>query len=318
MLRTPTIATLTLGRAMLKQRIITGVLVAASFLVALVILPASDLSAISSTVLVFAAWEWSALAGEKRSRYRFGFTALVGLLMFAVWWALVRQGSSVPMGLMQPILAVAVLVWLMLLGVVLQYPSGWQWLRTARAQLVLGLVVLLFGAMGFTVLSVNPLAKFWIVYVVAIVVIADVGAYFSGKAFGRRKLAPQVSPGKTWEGFWGGFIAAQLLAVVFHVWILDLVKNYAPSLGSSELQSMTATPASYGVESASLLIFILIAGLLSAASVLGDLFESVLKRNIGVKDSGSLLPGHGGILDRIDGMLPSVPLLAFFVMIFNW
>ena len=110
---------------MLKQRIITGVLVAASFLVALVILPASDLSAISSTVLVFAAWEWSALAGEKRSRYRFGFTALVGLLMFAVWWALVRQGSSVPMGLMQPILAVAVLVWLMLLGVVLQYPSGW-------------------------------------------------------------------------------------------------------------------------------------------------------------------------------------------------
>ena len=152
-------------------------------------------------VLVFAAWEWSALAGENRSRYRLGFTALVGLLMFGVWWALVRLESAVPAGLMQLVLGVAVLVWLMLLGVVLQYPSGWQWLRTVRVQLLLGLVVLLFGAAGFTVLSVNPLAKFWIVYVVAIVVIADVGAYFSGKAFGRRKLASQVSPGKTWEGF---------------------------------------------------------------------------------------------------------------------
>ncbi len=303
---------------MLKQRIITGVVVAASFLAALVVLPASYLSAISSTVLVFAAWEWSALAGENRSRYRLGFTALVGLLMFGVWWALVRLESAVPAGLMQLVLGVAVLVWLMLLGVVLQYPSGWQWLRTVRVQLLLGLVVLLFGAAGFTVLSVNPLAKFWIVYVVAIVVIADVGAYFSGKAFGRRKLAPQVSPGKTWEGFWGGFVAAQLLAVVFYVGVLDIVKGFAPSGDSSDLQSMTVTPTFYAAESASLLIFVLLAGLLSAASVLGDLFESVLKRNVGVKDSGALLPGHGGVLDRIDGMLPSVPLLAFFVLIFNW
>ncbi|MBT8148305.1 MAG: phosphatidate cytidylyltransferase, partial [Gammaproteobacteria bacterium] len=153
-------------------------------------------------------------------------------------------------------------------------------------------------------------------------VVADVGAYFSGKRFGRRKLAPQVSPGKSWEGFWGGFIAAQLLAAVFYLWVWDIFNK----LGAPPaLEANTAAIAALDIEmnfgsleTASIIIFVVVAGLLSAASVLGDLFESVLKRNVGVKDSGNLLPGHGGMLDRIDGMLASVPLLAFFVLLLRW
>ena len=131
-----------------------------------------------------------------------------------------------------------------------------------------------------------------------------------------------MSPAKSWEGFWGGFIAAQLLAAVFYLWVWDIFNKLGapPALEPSHAGMSVLEPVmgNGSLDSASLLLFIAVAGLLSTASVLGDLFESVLKRNVGVKDSGNILPGHGGILDRIDGMLASVPLLAFFVLLLNW
>jgi phosphatidate cytidylyltransferase len=130
----------------------------------------------------------------------------------------------------------------------------------------------------------------WLVSVLAVVWIADIAAYFTGRALGRHKLAPRISPGKTWEGVWGAVVGVLLVAV--------LVRRLWPAamIWSNRVLSELAWPAALG----SLLSVV-------ALSIVGDLFESLLKRQAGVKDSGWLLPGHGGVLDRIDATLPTLP-----------
>jgi phosphatidate cytidylyltransferase len=131
----------------------------------------------------------------------------------------------------------------------------------------------------------------FLVSAMAIVWVADIGAYFAGRAFGRRKLAPTISPGKSWEGVLGGWIAVIVLATVAAL---------SPALSETfpaVLQKAYGWPA-----------WLFMMSLLVAASVVGDLFESLLKRRAGVKDSSNLLPGHGGVLDRIDALIPVMPL----------
>ncbi|MBT8139763.1 MAG: phosphatidate cytidylyltransferase [Gammaproteobacteria bacterium] len=307
---------------MLRLRIATGVAAAAGFLGAVALLPARHLSLISTVVLCFAAWEMAALSGARGRLARFAYAASVALLAVAMWLWLLNSPEPVHASLFIWFGAAA-LLWLLLLGLVLRYPRDARHLQNPLQRAVLGFAVLAFAGTGFSYLSVVPLGKFWLVYVVAVVVVADVGAYFVGKAFGKHKLAPAVSPGKSWEGFWGGFITAQLLAAVFYFWVLDIFQRLgSPPVLPSQLPNQLAEPAveitQHGVDQLSLPLFTLTAAVLSSTSVLGDLFESVLKRNAGVKDSGSILPGHGGVLDRIDGLLPCVPLLALFVVILNW
>ena len=132
------------------------------------------------------------------------------------------------------------------------------------------------------------------VAMVLVVVVADIGAYFSGKAFGRHKLAPKVSPAKTWEGFWGGVLACLVLSVV--AWYL--------------------LPAQMGhIALGSVVIVVLITGV---ASVVGDLTVSMVKRESGVKDSGNLLPGHGGVLDRLDSLCAAAPVFALGLLMVGW
>jgi phosphatidate cytidylyltransferase len=137
----------------------------------------------------------------------------------------------------------------------------------------------------------------YLLSVMAIVWVADIGAYFSGKAFGKRKLAPSISPGKSWEGAIGGGIAVLLLSLASIVlaagapWLQD---TFAVQLQSHKGWFMT----------------VLLLVLVTAASVIGDLFESMLKRRAGMKDSSNLLPGHGGVLDRIDALVPVLPMAA--------
>lgn len=135
----------------------------------------------------------------------------------------------------------------------------------------------------------------YLLSVMAIVWVADIGAYFSGKAFGKRKLAPTISPGKSWEGAVGGAIAVLLLAAASTAWPL-LGDTFAPRI-----------LAKWGWGG-----FLIVMVLLVAASVVGDLFESQLKRRAGFKDSSNLLPGHGGVLDRIDALIPTLPLAVVF------
>jgi phosphatidate cytidylyltransferase len=132
----------------------------------------------------------------------------------------------------------------------------------------------------------------WLVLAaMAIVWIADTAAYFSGRAFGKHKLAPQVSPGKTWEGVFGAWVAVAVYAAI--------LVRFAPDAGFR----LAVTPLTVAA-------WIAFALVLAAVSVVGDLFESLLKRHANVKDSGSLLPGHGGILDRVDDLLAAMPLAA--------
>jgi phosphatidate cytidylyltransferase len=132
----------------------------------------------------------------------------------------------------------------------------------------------------------------YLLSVMAIVWVADIGAYFAGRAFGKRKLAPSISPGKSWEGAIGGWIAVLLLAGLCAY--LAPVANFP-----ARMLARWGWPG-----------FVAVMTLLAAASVVGDLFESMLKRRAGVKDSSNLLPGHGGVLDRIDALIPVLPLAA--------
>jgi phosphatidate cytidylyltransferase len=150
--------------------------------------------------------------------------------------------------------------------------------------------IALLGAY-FAILMLFQHSALYLFSVMALVWIADIGAYFSGKAFGKRKLAPSISPGKSWEGAIGGWMAVLLLAVV-SCFIPQLADTFAV-----RLQSGFGWAGMVGVLT-----------LLVAASVVGDLFESQLKRRAGFKDSSNLLPGHGGVLDRVDALIPALPL----------
>jgi phosphatidate cytidylyltransferase len=147
------------------------------------------------------------------------------------------------------------------------------------------------------VMALFQRSPLYLLSVMALVWIADVGAYFSGKAFGKRKLAPSISPGKSWEGAFGGAIAVLLtatLSIVFASGTPWLADTFAV-----RLQAEMGWP-----------LALAILALVVAASVVGDLFESLLKRRAGIKDSSNLLPGHGGVLDRIDSLIPVLPLAA--------
>jgi phosphatidate cytidylyltransferase len=135
----------------------------------------------------------------------------------------------------------------------------------------------------------------YLLSVMAIVWVADIGAYFAGKAFGKRKLAPSISPGKSWEGAIGGWLAVILIAAV---------TTAIPQFGETFAPKVQYKWGWIG--------FIMIMTLLVIASIVGDLFESQLKRRAGVKDSSNLLPGHGGVLDRIDALIPALPLAVLF------
>jgi len=165
---------------------------------------------------------------------------------------------------------------------------NWQ-PRSGLPGALAALVVLIGGFVA--VVELQARSPWLVLAAMAIVWVADTAAYFSGRAFGRHKLAPQVSPGKTWEGVYGAWIAVALYALAL-----------VPYAGAAGFRLPVTTLAI-----ASWVVFLL---LLASISVVGDLFESLLKRHAGAKDSGALLPGHGGVLDRIDALLAAMPIAA--------
>ncbi len=274
---------------MLRQRVITAVLLLLVLLPALFYPSAMPFSALALVFIAAAAWEWARLVGFGQIGALASAACVV--LTCALAWAT---------GLLQPPVqawwAAAALVWVVGSAVLL-HGGAPLWLRLwPGARLGIGILVLFTAWLA--VAQARHVGINFLLSILALVWVADIGAYFTGRAWGgrivRRKLAPSISPGKTWEGALGGLAGVMVLAIGW-IWLDTLLSPASPSL--------------YGHLLAGERWFLLPAiVLLTVMSVVGDLAESLLKRSAGQKDSSGLLPGHGGVLDRIDALLPTVPI----------
>jgi phosphatidate cytidylyltransferase len=271
---------------MLKTRIITAVVLLAIVLPVLFMASPWPFAWVAVAMIGAAGWEWARLNGLPGT----GALAAGAALALACIWTLLIGGLHAPPAW---IWSLASLVWVLGGAFALRAgPSGWPRI-TRIARLALG-AVLLWGA-WLAIVQAKVHGINFILSVFCLVWMADIAAYFCGRAFGKRKLAPAISPGKSWEGVWGG-LAGVILLGFFWVHVIDInVAVDSPSLYTLLVQRQ-------GIVSLLALVF------LGAMSVVGDLFESLVKRAAGAKDSSNLLPGHGGVLDRIDALLPVFPL----------
>jgi len=273
---------------MLRTRVATAVVLAAVFLGALFFLPPPGWTIFALAVAVAAAYEWAGFA-RLQVPARIAYAVVTAAFAGALAWA-----GNLPAGEwrateLTPVYVVAGAFWA--LGAVV-------WLirlpQSPSAPLVLMLGWLVLIPVVLALVQLRNAGAIPLLMLMVIVWIADIAAYFSGRAFGKVKLAPRISPGKSWEGVFGAFAATTAYALLWH--------TFAPGL-------LPPLPSALS----GLLGFLGLVWVLTGASVVGDLFESALKRQAGLKDSGQLLPGHGGVLDRIDALTPVLPIAALIV-----
>ncbi len=264
---------------MLKQRILTIAAVLPPFLAAMFLLPNSWWSIALVAPLLVAGHEWARLAGFGRMAEVVFLAALLSgcAMLWAIDYPAAARPAHVSAAVDRVLYAFSIGFWCVI-------APCWLWLklrvRQRTALAAAGLAVLLPAWLALARLQ-NDAGL--LLLLLAVVWVADSAAYFTGRALGRRKLAPVISPGKTWEGVGGAFAAVSVYAVALHF-----------SLFSAHALLMVIA-AFFGM---------------TALSMTGDLLESWLKRNAGVKDSGGIFPGHGGMLDRIDGLAAALPLAA--------
>lgn len=270
---------------MLRQRVLTAVGLLALLAGVLFWLPHRFFVVAVSLLLVVAAWEWARLAGWEAIGQRVAYASAHALAYGAAacWLPLEAPGITV-------FLAVTSLGWLLALRAVTGYPQHTGWMQPGILACV-GCWLLFPVWVSLLVLKNHGGRGELIALAIAVIAVADSGAYFAGRRFGGAKLAIQVSPGKTWAGFWGGLLSSLLLALAVGVGL--------------------------GWPFRDVIIVVVALVLVAAASVLGDLFESMVKRARGIKDSGNILPGHGGILDRIDGWTAAMPLFTLFYLLWD-
>ncbi len=278
---------------MLKQRVITALIMAGLFLAAIAYVPIPGLALLFGILVGLGAWEWSRMAGWRHRLARALYVALVLAALLAVY-VYCELGEQPPRALVQPLLGLACLWWSFALLWVKGYPESAVLWRSVLMRSAMGLLILVPGWLAAVYLLNFPPGGLLMVILVIVAATADIGAYFAGKRFGRHKLAVSVSPAKTWEGFWGGVVASTLLAVL--LW--SQLPERAAHIGIVSVAAVILTTA--------------------LASVIGDLTVSMVKRESGVKDSGSLLPGHGGVLDRLDSLCASAPVFALGLLLVGW
>ena len=276
---------------MLKLRILTAVILGPLILWSVIAFSHRALAIELGLVLVIAAWEWARLAGIQNQFGRVVYSIFIASAMFALTVLLHTRNE-----LLQPILIVVALWWLAALVIIIVFDTQQrqeQKIMTVSnivINLVSGLIILLGAFVSIIGLHQAPQYGYvFILILLALIWLADSAAYFSGKAFGKHKLAPHISPGKTWEGVLGALIATLIAAY--------MVTHYLHYSGTTTV------------------LFILIALCTVLISVVGDLLESLFKRRAGVKDSSHLLPGHGGILDRIDSLVAAAPVFLLGLML---
>ena len=253
---------------MLWQRVITALVALAALIVVLFVLPAMAVKLVIATLILVGAWEWSGFLRLESRGFRLVYVGLMATLLAA---SVAFSGERS----IELVLKIALAWWLLALLWVFIFPTpiprlaGWT----------CGVLVLIPAYIA--IISVYTLEPSLLMFVLIIVWAADIGAYFTGKRFGRVKLAPNISPGKTWEGVLGGLFLVAVLVLLRAQWL--------------------------EIDIALLLPFCLAVAVIS---IIGDLTVSMFKRDAGVKDSGRLFPGHGGVLDRIDSVTAAAPLFA--------
>lgn len=264
----------------LAQRVTTAVLVVPPLVAAILLLPTPAFAVLAGLIILLAAWEWAGLARLHAAPARAAYGLAFVLLSAGAGWLLAQPGGP------GPVLLAGALWWLLATALVVADQRGHSLLPRARAVAGgVGLLALVPAWVALVALHRQPGEGPWLVLALLVLVwMADTAAFFVGRRWGRTRLAPRLSPNKSWEGVWGGVAAAVALA---------LAVGLLAGLGGGQLALLLA-----------------LAAVTALGSVVGDLLESLFKRRAGVKDSGAVLPGHGGMLDRIDSLTSAAPLFA--------
>ena len=271
---------------MLKERVLTASILALVFLAMLFFTSWFVFAVFTGLVFLVAAWEWANLSGLSHSFQKIFYSILVGAIAFLALYLSDWLNNT---AMLQSIFIAACAWWALSLLWIQSFPSSAVIWGSTVVRLLMGVLVIAPAWLASVYLRNLPSGAWLVLVVVLLVATADIGAYFTGKTFGKRKLAPAVSPGKSWEGVWGGAFMVMCLALIANIF-----------LATSWI---------------ALLCVVIPTALIS---VVGDLLESMVKRHRGVKDSSQILPGHGGILDRIDGLAAAAPVFALASMMSHW
>jgi phosphatidate cytidylyltransferase len=266
----------------LIQRVITALVLLPALLALVWFAPTPLLYGVFAGAGLLIAWEWAALMRLTEAKRRWSYVAVVGAALAVVGWGSLVQSLQ---GGLNVLTALAVLWWVLVPTVFAGFPGNLQ--RHPPSTLALGVLgVLLITSTVSALAQLHAMhnGPLRLLFVLFLVFAADTGAFLAGRSLGRHKLAPGISPGKTVEGAIGGVVLCGLWALTAGVYVFELI-------------------------GAQVLVLVGLSVVVALASIVGDLTESMLKRMVGIKDSGHLLPGHGGILDRVDSILAAAPVM---------
>nr|WP_153674121.1 MULTISPECIES: phosphatidate cytidylyltransferase [Providencia] len=281
----------------MKYRLLTAIILIPIVIAALFLLSPANFGLVVIAVCALGAWEWAQFVGWHSQAKRIGLAVVFAAILLAMQFSIsdINQFSSEPMILYG--LWAGLIWWGIAIILVVTYPASASWGKSVVIRLLFGVLTIIPFYCGMMVLrtvgyqSDTFFGAWWLLYVMLLVWGADSGAYAFGRTIGRNKMAPKVSPGKTWEGLVGGLITAGIISWLFSA--------FAPIPVMPDYLLVTSI-------------------IVVVVSVFGDLTESMFKRQSGIKDSSHLIPGHGGILDRIDSLTAAIPVFAGLnLLIFN-
>jgi len=280
----------------LKQRVLTAVILLVTLILATTQLSSFYFSLFVAAVILIAAWEWTGLISPNKEIAKLPYLASIAAMLLGSFFLLgiSPDEPSIDGFRASLVLMLGLLFWLISLFFLAGYPENSSLWNDESKIALMGVLVLMPTFAGIVVLKYLLPSGYLVLALVILVAAVDIGAYFFGVNFGSRKLAEKLSPKKSWEGVWGGAAVCLLVAALF-VWLMH-----------NNLQALSSMQVA--------ILLILSVGV-TFFSVVGDLIESMLKRNCGVKDSGTVLPGHGGVLDRVDGLVAATPLFVLTMML---
>lgn len=271
---------------MLKQRVLTALMLGSLVIWAVFALPAIPFALLLASVVSIGAWEWTRLAGIQSSLGRGYYVLVLILTMLLLWYGMQQVSWVLPV-----LLSIVLCWWLLGLVWILRYVGAHKRRESVSISRCLAGIVVLAAPFASIVALRNSenLGPVYVMFLLLLIWVADSSAYFMGKRWGRNKLAPRISPGKTWEGVWGAILVTLLTGVI---------AGFLFEFPGTQILAFTS-----------------LCVVTVTFSILGDLLESMFKRDVGLKDSSHILPGHGGLLDRIDSLTAAAPVFILGLLV---